>query len=72
MTQMVSSVLSGNPLGGFTYSDLPSNGVAQKAFPRSLCCTVQSGVQHSASRVRIMGSDGVGENVSSYFVFFPA
>ncbi len=68
MTQMVSSVVSGNVFGDFTYSDLPSSGVAQKAFPRSLCLTshyVVLFVQHSPSSVRIMGSDGVSENVSS-------
>ena len=62
---MVSSVVPGNPLGGFTYSDLPSSGVAQKAFPRSVCLTSHSVVHHSANSVRIMGSDGVDENVSS-------
>ncbi len=40
------------PFGGFTYSDLPSNGVAQKALPKSLCLTSQSDVQNCASRLR--------------------
>jgi hypothetical protein len=64
MTQMVFSVVTGKAFGGFTSSDLPSNGEEHKTFPRSLCLTSQSGVQYSTNRVRIMGSDVVGENVS--------
>jgi hypothetical protein len=37
----------------------------QQTFPRSLCLTSHSVVQHSDDSVRIMGSDGVEENVSS-------